>query len=82
MGINPELVGYLNYAWKLGLGQFDLSKIQLVGGAALASVKRTYRLHDQVNEELEWMEPFPGCNTSVICVPPGGGGRPTTGRSR
>jgi len=69
MGINPDWVGYLNYAWKLGLGQYDLAKINLVGGAALASVKRTYKLHDQVADELEWMQPFPLCNTGVVRGP-------------
>lgn len=74
MGINPDWVGYLNYAWKLGLGQYDLAKINLTGGAALASVKRTYRLHDQVADELEWTRPFPLCNTGVVAGPrdPGG----------
>ena len=81
MGINPDWVGYLNYAWKLGLGQFDLSKIQLLG-PALASVKRTYQLHDQAGQELEWMQPFPGCTTNLVCAPPVGGGSPTSGRRR
>ena len=73
MGINPDWVGYLNYAWKLGLGQYDLGKINLVGGAALASVKRNYRLHDQVAGELEWMRPFPACSAFPLRVLLGGG---------
>lgn len=69
MGIDPAWVGYLNYAWKLGLGQYDLAKINLVGGVAPATVKKPYKLHDQVTEEMEWMQPFPLCNSSVIRGP-------------
>lgn len=79
MGINPDWVGYLNYAWKLGLGQYDLARINLAGGVSLASVKRTYRLHDQVGAELEWMDAFPNCNSRLVCSPhlpaPGDPGR-------
>jgi uncharacterized protein (DUF362 family) len=81
MGIDPAWVGYLNYAWKLGLGQYDLGKINLAGGATLASVKRTYRLHDQVADELEWMQPFPLCNSGVARGPRDlGGWYPGLGR--
>ncbi len=63
MGINPDWVGYLNYAWRLGLGQFDLSKIT-VAGADPQAVKKSYRLHDLVLQELQWTQPFPACNTN------------------
>ena len=69
MGINPDWVGYLDYAAKLGLGQYDLSKINLTGGVPLASAKRTYRLHDQVADELEWMNAFPNCLTRPTARP-------------
>jgi uncharacterized protein (DUF362 family) len=69
MGINPDWVGYLNYAWKLGLGQYDLDRINLAGGVSPASVKRTYRLHDQVGAELEWLDAFPNCNANLFCAP-------------
>ena len=59
MGVNPEWVGYLNYCWRSGLGQFDLSRIDLRGGVDPASVKKSYRLHDRVNRQLEWMGPLP-----------------------
>jgi uncharacterized protein (DUF362 family) len=58
MGINPDWVGYLNFASKMGLGQFDLSKIDLVGGTAIASVQKQYKLSDFIQRELEWMEPM------------------------
>jgi uncharacterized protein (DUF362 family) len=69
MGINPDWVGYLNYAWKLGLGQYDLARINLAGGVGLGSVKRTYQLHDQVAAELEWMDAFPNCNSRFFGRP-------------
>jgi hypothetical protein len=81
MGIDPAWVGYLNYAWKLGLGQYDLAKINLVGGVAPATVKRSYKLHDQVADELEWMQAFPLCNNSVTRGPRDlGGWSPGLGR--
>jgi uncharacterized protein (DUF362 family) len=58
MGINPEWVGYLTFAGRLGLGQYDLSKIQLVGGTTIASVKKKYRLSDRIQQELQWMGPL------------------------
>ncbi len=58
MGINPNWVGYLTFAGQLGLGQYDLSKIKLVGGTAISSVQKKYRLHDGMQRELEWMGPM------------------------
>ena len=57
MGINPEWVGYLNFAGRVGLGQFDLSKIEVVGGTQIAAVQRKYKLHDNIQRELEWIGP-------------------------
>ena len=58
MGINPDWVGYLTFAGRLGLGQYDLSKIQLVGGTSIASVQKKYRLSDRIQRELQWMGPL------------------------
>jgi uncharacterized protein (DUF362 family) len=57
MSINPDWVGYLTFAGRVGLGQYDLSKIDLVGGTTTASVQMKYRLHDRIERELQWMEP-------------------------
>jgi uncharacterized protein (DUF362 family) len=59
IGVNPQWVGYLNYCCQAGLGQYDLSKIDLRGGVALASVKKKYQLHRTVERQLEWMGPLP-----------------------
>jgi uncharacterized protein (DUF362 family) len=57
MGINPDWVGYLNYCSQVGIGQFDLARID-VTGATIASVQKKYKLHDDINRELEWMGPL------------------------
>lgn len=57
MGINPDWMGYLHYCGQVGLGQYDLAKID-VAGAPLASVRRTYRLHADIERELLWMGPL------------------------
>ena len=59
MGVNPDWVGYLNYCREAGLGQFDLSKID-VRGEQIASVQRKYRLHDRIEQQMQWMGPLPG----------------------
>jgi uncharacterized protein (DUF362 family) len=58
MNINPDWVGYLTFSGRLGLGQYDLSKIDLVGGTAIASVQKKYRLHEGIQRELQWMGPM------------------------
>ena len=57
MGINPGWMGYLLFCWQVGLGQYDLSKID-VRGESIASVRRSYRLHRDIERELQWMGPL------------------------
>jgi uncharacterized protein (DUF362 family) len=57
MGIDPSWVGYLNFCAQAGLGQNDLSKIE-IRGKRLAEVTRKYRLHDDIERELRWMGPM------------------------
>ena len=57
MGINPDWVGYLLYCGQVGLGQYDLSKIDVVG-SKIASVQKKYRLHMDIDRELRWMGPM------------------------
>ncbi len=56
MSINPDWVGYLGFCARSGLGQDDLSKID-IRGAKLADVTRKYRMHDDLERELRWMGP-------------------------
>jgi uncharacterized protein (DUF362 family) len=57
MGIDAGWPGYLNYCYQDGLGQWDLSKIEVVG-ARIAEVQRKYRLHADVDRMLEWRGPM------------------------
>jgi len=41
-----------------GLGCFDLSRIDLRGNATLEAVRKTYKLHSQVKQQLQWMGPL------------------------
>jgi hypothetical protein len=44
----------MQYAAELGLGQFDLSKID-IRGEKPESVKKTFKLHTNVNFQLDWL---------------------------
>ncbi len=57
MGVDPEWPGYLTYCAKVGLGQYDLSKIEVVG-PPIASVQKKYRLHNDVERQLQWRGPM------------------------
>jgi len=57
MGINPDWVGYLRYCAQVGLGQYDLAKIEVIG-ASIAAVRKSYRLHADIERELQWMGPM------------------------
>jgi uncharacterized protein (DUF362 family) len=57
MSIDPEWLGYLKYSGQAGLGQFDPAKIDVVG-AKVADVKKPYRMHDTIEQELKWQGPM------------------------
>jgi uncharacterized protein (DUF362 family) len=57
MGINPNWMGYLNYCEQVGIGNFDISKIDVLG-AKIADVKKPYRLHRDMERQLQWMGPL------------------------
>ncbi|HEX3742288.1 MAG TPA: DUF362 domain-containing protein [Bryobacteraceae bacterium] len=59
MGIDPEWLGYVKYCGDLGLGQFDSSKIDVIG-AKVAEVKKAYRMHPDIERELKWQGPLTG----------------------
>jgi uncharacterized protein (DUF362 family) len=56
MGIDFAKVGYLNYCANMGLGQADLSKIEIVGPAIKDHVK-PYKMPANFEEQLIWMKP-------------------------
>jgi uncharacterized protein (DUF362 family) len=57
MGINADWLGYLKYCGEVGLGQWDLSKID-VQGAQIAAVQKKYRLHSDIERQLRWRGPM------------------------
>ncbi len=57
MGIDAKWLGYLLFCWQSGLGQYDLEKIDLEG-ETIASVRRSYQLHKDIEKELQWMGPM------------------------
>jgi uncharacterized protein (DUF362 family) len=57
MGINPEWLGYVKYCGQLGLGQFDPARIDVIG-ARVADVKKAYRMHPDIERELQWQGPM------------------------
>ncbi len=57
MGIKPEWVAYLGYCGQAGLGQGELSKIE-IRGARVAEVARKYKMHNDLERELRWQGPL------------------------
>ncbi len=57
MGIDAKWIGYLNFCGQFGVGQFDLDKIE-VRGERIATVRRKYQLHKDIERELLWMGPM------------------------
>ena len=57
MGVDPEWLGYVKYCGDLGLGQFDGQKIDVIG-AKIADVKKQYRMHPDIERELQWRGPL------------------------
>jgi len=57
MGIDADWLGYLKYCGEAGIGQWDLSKID-VQGAQIAAVQKKYRLHSDIERQLRWRGPM------------------------
>jgi uncharacterized protein (DUF362 family) len=57
MGIDHNWLGWLKYCGEVGIGQWDISKID-VKGAQIAAVQKKYRLHSDVDRMLKWMGPM------------------------
>jgi uncharacterized protein (DUF362 family) len=57
MGIDPDWIGYLRYGHQMGLGNYDLARID-IRGVPIASVQRKYQLPGDIQRQLQWMEPL------------------------
>ena len=53
MGINYTDIGYLQWCARAGIGQYDLSKI-IVLGPDLSTHRITYKLNENIERQLEW----------------------------
>jgi uncharacterized protein (DUF362 family) len=56
MGIDPAKVGYMTYCSQLAMGETDISRIEIVGPALKDHIK-TYKLPDNIEQQLQWMQP-------------------------
>jgi uncharacterized protein (DUF362 family) len=57
MGVDASWLGWLRYSGEAGLGQADLSRID-IRGASIASVQKKYRLHSDIELMLKWRGPM------------------------
>lgn len=56
MGIDFARVGYLNFCAQAGSGVADLNKIEIIG-EKLNNHKKSYKLSDNINAQMIWMNP-------------------------
>lgn len=56
MGIDFAKVGYLNFCAQTGSGVADLDKIEIIG-ESINNHKKSYKLSDNVDSQLIWMNP-------------------------
>jgi uncharacterized protein (DUF362 family) len=57
MGMDAKWVGYLQYCAAVGLGNYDLGKID-VRGETIAAVKKNYKLSPSFDRAIQWMTPL------------------------
>jgi len=56
MGIDFSKIGYLSHCFKMGLGNADLNKIDIIGENLKDHIKQ-YKLADNFEKQLDWMKP-------------------------
>jgi len=56
MGIDFAKVGYLNFCNQTGMGIGDLNKIEIIGETLSNHIKH-YKLNDNIDKQLIWMNP-------------------------
>ena len=57
MGVDPKRAGYLRYCGQVGLGNYDMAKIE-IRGPQIASVQKKHQLASDVERQLAWMAPL------------------------
>ena len=56
MGIDPSIIGYLNFCADAGMGQYDINKIDIIG-EKVADHIRPYQLSRNIEKQIQWMTP-------------------------
>jgi uncharacterized protein (DUF362 family) len=56
MGIDFAKIGYLNYCYQMAMGEADLNKIEVIG-EAIKDHQKSYKLPDNFEKQLTWMNP-------------------------
>ena len=69
MGIDPATVGYLTFCGEAGLGEYDISKIEVIGERVANHIK-TYQLSASIERQLEWMTPLRELPAPPAAPPP------------
>jgi len=59
MGIDPSKIGYLNFCADAGLGQFDISKIGVIG-EKVADHIIPYKMSRNFDKQMQWQVPLTG----------------------
>ena len=57
MGWDYDQVGYLHYCQKKGLGEADVSQMELVGNVQPEKVRRQFKPHRTIAQQLDWHIP-------------------------
>lgn len=57
MGVDANWLGWMKYCGEVGVGQWDLSKID-IRGTQIAAVRKKYSLHPDIELQLKWMGPM------------------------
>jgi uncharacterized protein (DUF362 family) len=57
MGVDPQWLGYLQYCEQAGIGNYDISRID-IRGEKISAVVRKYRMHPNIDRHLQWLAPL------------------------
>ncbi len=56
MGIDPKDVGYLTYLAEAKVGEFDVTKMEILG-EPIAKLAKKYQLGSRLDSQLQWKQP-------------------------
>ena len=57
MGVDPAIIGYLTFCSEAGMGQYDLSKIDVIGEKVANHIK-PYKMSRNFDKQTQWMSPL------------------------